>query len=113
MNILPTVGIIGAALTGSGGVGYAIIQWLLKRSDPEVQANAARVLTNAAAGIIAELQKEKKDLHEEIQLFKNEVSVFKASVRNLIYAVEDVIPLLAAPELEELQSAMRHVREKM
>lgn len=112
-NLLALVGIIGAALSSTGGLGYAIVQWWLKRNDPEARANAARVLTDAAAGIIAELQEERDRKTEEILLMGREMVSFKRSVRKLVMAVEDIVPLLAAPQITAIREAVEALREKM
>ena len=112
-NLIALVSIILSALAGTGGIGYAIVQWWLKRHDTEAQANAARVLTDAAGGIIKELQQEKAALREEIQLMKDEVKEFRASVREFIEAVEDALPLFSRPELSQVKSSLRVVKSKM
>lgn len=112
-NLMAIIGIIGAVLSSTGGLGYAVVQWWLKRNDPEARANAARVLTDAAAGIIAELQEERDRKTEEILLMSREISSFKKSVRKLVIAVEDIVPMLSAPQITAIREAVETLRERM
>ena len=112
-RLFALIGILGASLSSTGGIGFAVVQWILKRNDPESRANAARVLSDAAAGIVAEFQRERQELREEIKLLKMEMIAFKTVVRNYLDVSEDVIPLLSEKDIQSLKQAMKLVREQM
>jgi hypothetical protein len=112
-NLVALAGIIASAIAGTGGGGYALIQWWVKRHDDEAKANAARILTSAAGSIITELKAEKAELKADLALFDQKIADFRRVVSAFISAVEEVLPLLEQSRVVYLRDTMRRVREQL
>ena len=90
-SILATIGVSFSAVFGAGGVGYALVQWWIKRNDSEVQANSARVLTDAATGFIVELRKEKQTVLAELTRTHDDLHRLRITARRLIGALARIL----------------------
>jgi DNA-binding Lrp family transcriptional regulator len=114
-NLIALIGVILSALAGTGGAGYAVVQWWLKRHDEEAQANAAKILTDASVTVIAELNRERSDLKNEMRAVNDEVKQFRQTVREFLEAVYEIIPLVRAEtsELAQLRETMRNVQREL
>lgn len=119
-SVFAVVAVVLSAVFGTGGAGYAVLRWWLNRNDPNMRANAAQVITDASAGIIAELKSEKEELRaekSEIKLemssFKTEVKGFILQVRELVGALDAALPLIRAEheKLTTLYDKLEEVRK--
>lgn len=90
-NILATLSIALSGLLGTGGAGYALIQWWTRRNDDETKANAARVLTDAATGFVVELRKEKQTALTDLSRTADELHRLRVSTRRLLVTLVNVL----------------------
>lgn len=105
-DYIATLSIVISGFLGTGGAGYALVQWLIKRNDEESKANAARILTDAATGIVVELRSENKRIVEKlIALQKCSISMIR-----FMAEVEDYLPQDRKGEYQKIVSC---VEEKL
>ena len=105
-EFVATLSIIISGFLGTGGAGYALVQWFIKRNDDESKANAARILTDAATGIVVELRGENKRIIEKL------IALQKCSIRMVRFMaeVEDYLPQDRKGEYQKIVSC---VEEKL
>lgn len=105
-DYIATLSIVISGFLSTGGAGYALVQWLIKRNDEESKANAARILTDAATGIVVELRSENKRIVEKL------IALQKCSIRMIRFMaeVEDYLPQDRKGEYQKIVSC---VEEKL
>lgn len=119
-SAVAVISIIFSGFLGTGGAGYAFVQWWTKRNDLESKANAAKILTDAASGIILELREEKKELNariekqtEKIDDVYREFRSLKYSVLGLVSKLNIMLPNLTPENAESIKTSLEEVQEKL
>lgn len=123
-GIVAIISIVFSGFLGTGGAGYAFVQWWTKRNDLESRANAARILTDAASGIIVELRQENKELNDRIeaQTKKHEAKLdkvytefraLKRPVLVLINQINMMLPEFSQRNLEIIKPTLVEIESKL
>lgn len=117
---IAVISIIFSGFLGTGGAGYAFVQWWTKRNDLESRANAARILTDAASGIIIELRKEKAELDEKINKQEKKIDdvyaefrAFKKPVGKLINQINMMLPEFSQSNLDIIKPTLMEIESKL
>ena len=119
-TLVAVISIIVSGFLGTGGAGYAVVQWWIKRNDLESRANAARILTDAASGIILELREEKKELNrivadqtEKLDRVYSEFRALKKPVLILIQQLSVILPDLSHKDVELIKPTLTDIQAKL